>query len=895
MTTTTLDLAASVEWHLLEPLAAAEALDISPDRGLDEEQVAERQARFGRNELDEPPPRPAWKRFVDQFRSVLVLILVGAAVLAAAVGDVKDPIVIGVVLVLNAILGFLQEGQAARALAALKDMMELRVRVRRDGLQHEVQAADLVPGDIVLLEAGDRVPADGRLMVASAVSADESMLTGESVPSDKDIGALPGEVALGDRHNELFMNTTLVRGRAELLVTRTGMGTEVGRIAGLLNAEVPRTTPLERQLHRLGTRLAMVAGVAVTVVFALNLARGETFSDALLASVALAVAAVPEGLTAVVTVTLALGVRHMARRNAIVKRLPSVETLGSTSVICSDKTGTLTLNEMTAVRLVHGNEELEVSGLGYDPADGAIAVQPLPPSLSRSLQLAALCNDASIRSGSLVGDPTEGALAVLAAKGGIDVDGVRRSLPRLAELPFDSATKLMATVHEDDDGPFLAVKGAPDVLIRSCTGVASPAGWRPLDEQGQGEALARVEDLSGQGLRVLAVAGRRLDPGDPAVGGSPEQVAAALEHLTLELLAGILDPPRSEARDAIGRCHRAGIEVKMITGDHAATASAIAASLGIRGRTITGAELDALDDAELGEAIGDIGVCARVSPQHKVRLVSALQARGDVVAMTGDGVNDAAALRRADIGVAMGVTGTEVTKEAGDLILTDDNFATIVTAVERGRTVYENIVTFVRFQVTTNLAAIVTIVAAGLAGLPTPFTPVQVLFVNLIADGPPAMSLGVDPTRPGTMERPPRRVAAPILSARRLARLFFLAIVMAAGTLGVLAVAEEEVGRDVALTMTFSTFVLFQLLNAFNARSERGSVFSSHLFTNPRLWLALGAVALIQVAVVHLGFLQSVFDTTSLSPAQWAVCAGVAVTVLVAEELRKVVTRLIRG
>jgi P-type Ca2+ transporter type 2C len=608
----------------------------------------------------------------------------------------------------------------------------------------------------------------------------------------------------------------------------------------------------------------------------------------------LAVAAIPEGLTAVVTVTLALGVRHMADHNAIVKRLPSVETLGSTTVICTDKTGTLTLNEMTAVQVVHGGERFEVRGVGYDPGEGSIEGDTLPSSLVHSLRLAALCNDASVQDGSVLGDPTEGALVVLAAKAGIDVEGLRRSLPRMAELPFDSAAKLMATVHEDDAGPFLAVKGAPDVLLRSCTGVAVPSGWRPLDLELEAGVLATIEELSAEGLRVLAVAGRRLDHGDPAVGGSPDDVAVAVTDLTLELLVGIVDPARPEARDAIARCHRAGISVKMITGDHAATARAIAGSLGITGRTVTGADLDAMDDSQLGEAIDGIGVCARVSPQHKVRLVTALQSRGEVVAMTGDGVNDAAALRRADIGVAMGITGTEVTKEAGDLVLTDDNFATIVTAVERGRTVYENIITFVRFQLTTNLAAIASILAAGLAGLPTPFTPVQVLFVNLIADGPPAMSLGIDPPKPGIMDRAPLGLGAPILTRARLGRLLFLALVMAAGTLGVLAVADDHLGRDTALTMTFTTFVLFQLFNAFNARTERRSIFGAHLFTNWQLWLALGAVALIQAAVVHVGFLQSIFDTTSLSLGQWLVCVVVAMTVVGAEELRKLAAAALR-
>jgi Ca2+-transporting ATPase len=858
--------------------------------GLRHEDAAARLVNYGPNRLAEPPRRPAWRRFVDQFRSVLVGILAAAAVVAGLLGDLKDPIVIGVVLVLNAVLGFLQEGRAERALSTLAGMVESRVRVRRDGQTREIPATDLVPGDVVLLEAGDRVPADGRIVLAASLGVDEATLTGESVPADKSAEPSRADAPLAERSDTLFMHTVVVRGRAEMLVTATGMHTEIGKIAGMLAVEDDRTTPLDRQLHRVGIRLAMVAGVAVSIVFALEMARGDSFSDALLESVALAVAAVPEGLPAVVTVTLALGVRQMAKHNAIVKRLSSVETLGSTTVICSDKTGTLTLNEMTATDLVQGARVYEVSGRGYRASSGEVAgIDGAPRSLRSALELGVLCNDAVVRDGALIGDPTEGALVVVAEKAGVSVDHLRADRPRRAELPFDSTTKLMATRHPlDDRTDVIAVKGAPEVVLERCAEIIDADGMvRPLTDDAREQLLAQQRRLAAQGKRVLAVAGRTL----PAE--KPLDVAPHLTGLRLELLVAIVDPPRPEARDAIARCSSAGIDVKMITGDHAATAASIAGELGITGRAVTGAEIDAMSDDELHAAIDDIGVCARVSPEHKVRIVRALRKNGHVVAMTGDGVNDAAALRAADIGVAMGVTGTEVTKEAADLVLADDDFATIVRAVQRGRAIYDNIITFVRFQLATNLAAILTIVVAGLAGLPSPFTPIQVLFINLIADGPPAMALAMDPPKPGIMHRRPLGLGAPILTARRLARLLFLGAVMAAGTLAVLAVADESLDEQVAVTMAFTTFVFYQLWNTLNARAEHGSALRRSSLANWRLWAAIGIVAVVQVAVVQFGPLQNLFDTTPLNATQWLVCVVVATTVVVAEEMRKVASALI--
>ena len=899
---------AASPWHTYPAGEVAARFDVVVDRGLTSAEVAERVETYGLNRLAEPARRPKWKLFLDQFRSGIVLILVAAAVLAGAIGDIKDAVVIGIVLLINAVLGYAQEAKASSALDALKKMLVSKVRVRRDGVTTEVVTDDLVPGDIVMLEAGDRIPADGRIMMSANLLVEEAALTGESVPVEKNTD--PIEVVdgpLGDRYGFLYMNTTIARGRAEMVVTGTGMHTEMGKVADLLSNADPGPTPLQKQLDGLSKRLAVIAVVAVGLVFILQLVQGEDLAQATIGAVALAVAAIPEGLPAVVTVTLAVGVSQMAKKNAIVKRLHSVETLGSTTTICSDKTGTLTLNQMTAREVVRGDHVWTVKGEGYSTAgefldaDGSLVDGD---SLVPTLVPAALCADAVARTGpdgrpEVVGDPTEVALVVLAAKTGIDVEALRTERPRLGEVPFDSTTKYMATFHEgtgsEAGSVVMYVKGAPDVLLDRATSFLDHDGEvRPLGVDARAARQADNDRLAAQGMRVLAVASRTLPTADvvsaDGVVADPEQWVG---ELVLHALVGIVDPPRTEARDAIALCHAAGISVKMITGDHAVTAGAIAAELGITGRVVTGAELSAMSDEELAASIEDIGVCARVSPEHKVRVVHALQARGQVVAMTGDGVNDAAALRTADIGVAMGITGTEVTKEAGDMVLTDDNFATIVGAVERGRTIYDNVVKFVRFQLSTNLGAIATILGASLLGFPVPFSPIQVLWVNLIADGPPAISLGVDPPSSGVMHRQPRPSNAPILSVVRVARLGFFALIMAVGTLSLFVYGRDNYSESVGLSMAFTVFVLFQLANVFNARTEHGTVFSRYLFTNWKLWLAVVSVCVLQYLATSWGPLQSLFGTEYLSPSQWALCFVVALSVLVLEELRKLGSRLL--
>lgn len=865
--------------HRLPPALVADRVGVDPAVGLSAREAAERAAEYGPNRLAEPARRPEWLKFLDQFRNWLIGILLIAAVVAGAIGDVRDAVVITVVLQINAVLGYLQERRAERSLEALRSMLVPTARVRRDAAERVVEAQALVPGDVVLLEAGDRVPADGRLTVAETVEVAEAALTGESQPVAKAVAAVDagpsGEVALAERTDMLFMNTALTRGRAEMVVTATGMRTELGAIAEALRTGAEPPSPLQVQLDSLGRRLALLSGAAVAAYALVALVRGETLSDIALRAVALAVAAIPEGLPAVLALTLALGVHRMARRGAIVKRLASVESLGAATVVCSDKTGTLTLNEMTVRRLWAAGRLYDVTGEGYG-TDGAVRGVDVPSEGVRAAVLPfALCNDARLTGEGFLGDPTEAALVVLAAKAGVDADRERRDRPRVGEVPFDAATKYMATFHTEPDGRTrVHVKGAVDVLLGLCVRVRTEDGVRDLDEPHRDEILGMTSRLGGEGLRVLGAATAVTDR-VPEPGGLPA--------LTLVSVAGIADPPRPQAREAVHLCRTAGVQVKMITGDHADTAAAVARELDIVGEVVTGAELDATTRERLAARIEDIGVFARVAPEHKVAIVRALSGRGHVVAMTGDGVNDAAALRAAHIGVAMGITGTDVAKEAADMVLTDDDFSTIVRAVREGRAIYANIVKFVRFQLATNIGAILTLLSATLAGLPSPLTAAQLLWINIIMDGPPAMALAVDPARDDVMRHPPRDPGERILDLRRLLAVGRAGAVMAVGTVTLLALARPRVGTDTALTMAFTTFVLFQLCNALGARADDGPLLGRHQFRNRALWLCLAGVLLVQVLAVHLPWGRAVFGTVPLTAAEWAVCALTASTVLLAE------------
>ncbi|MBZ0096738.1 MAG: cation-translocating P-type ATPase [Sulfuricella sp.] len=869
--------------------AALTRLD-STLQGLTEAEARLRLEHHGPNRLKEKPPRPAWMKFLDQFKDLLVIVLIGAAALAGAIGNLKDAVVILIVVVFNACLGFYQEHRAEATLAALKKMLAQHARVRRGGEVMEIAAEDLVPGDILLLEAGDRIPADARVLAAHNAEVAEAALTGESHAVGKHADALPpGEHPLAERFNMVFMNTVVTRGRVEALVAATGMETEMGRITDLLETAQETPTPLQIQLDGLGKRLAIIASVVVTLIFVLGILRGDPLVQTIMTSIALAVAAIPEGLPAVVTVTLAIGMHRMAKNRAIVKKLSAVETLGSTSVICSDKTGTLTLNQMTARKLFYRSRRFVASGEGYAGEGGISAEdgQP-PPDFLPLLAPAALCNESRIRAGELIGDPTEGALLALAMKGGVEPDSLAEHSPRIAEIPFDSAHKFMATFHHDGEWVRMFVKGAPDVLLARAGSHLDAAAESPLDAAARAAFEAENARLAGQAMRVLAVASRDI----PAQQFDPAgDLMEWAQQLTLVGLVGIIDPPRPEARDAIRLCKRAGIQVKMITGDHAITAAAIARELGLEGAVLTGAELDRLDVAELSRHIEETAVFARVAPEHKVKIVQALKARGHVVAMTGDGVNDAPALKNADIGVAMGITGTEVTREAATMVLTDDNFATIVGAVKEGRTIYDNIVKFVRFQLSTNVGAILTVLGAQLMGLPTPFTAIQILWINIIMDGPPAMTLGLEPARPGIMNELPRSTEARILTLPRFWHLLAYGAIMAAGTIGMFSYGLQTGGQAYALTLAFTTFVLFQFFNVFNARAEHGTAFNRQFFANGKLWSALIGVVGLQVVVVHWGPAQAIFSTVDLSLHDWGLAGLTAASVLVLEEARKLAAR----
>ena len=759
------------DWYRLSAEDVCGRLDVDPATGLSPGEVEARRARYGPNKLAEEAKEPAWKSFLRQYQDLMQLVLVGAAVVSiVALQEVSTGLVVIGLTVLNAVMGLHQEGKAAESVAALREMLIMNANVRRDGQRVQIPAEELVPGDIVGFEAGDKVPADGRILVAATLEIEEAGLTGESTPVSKAINAVDGEdIPLGDRIDMAYMNSQVTRGRGEMVVTATGMSTEVGHISGMLAGVEQEKTPLTKQLDQLTVLITIMAAAALVLIVVIGLIRGEDFDQLFLVGISLAIAAIPTGLPAVVTTLLSFGTQELAKKGAIVKRLRSVETLGSTSAICSDKTGTLTLNQMTARELVVVGGRYSIDGEGYSTVGRILRVAGTHEgSLEPFVLPMALANDAVIRDGACIGDPTEGALVVLAAKGGIDVDETRRFYPRIAEVPFDAEYKLMATFHEmDDDGSTVVrcfVKGAPDVLLaRSTRYMATDGSSAPMANEHRERVLSENDRLAGEGLRVLAVARRDFDPGsfDPA-----GDLLALVSDLELVALIGIVDPPRKEAKDAIALCHDAGIRVRMITGDHATTASAIAQQLGIEGRALTGAEFAAMPDEQLLAEVDDIGVVARVAPEDKVRLVSILKQQGNIVAMTGDGVNDAPALTRADIGVAMGITGTEVTKDAAEMILTDDNFATIVAAVEGGRGLYDNLMKYIRVQMIMLAGFILTFVGAGIFDIAngSPLLPLQILWINFAVDVLLALGLGFDAPSPGLMSRRPRSPSEPVIA-----------------------------------------------------------------------------------------------------------------------------------
>jgi magnesium-transporting ATPase (P-type) len=901
--------------------------------GLSSPEATTRLRRYGANQLQAAERMAGWRRFLGQFADTLIYLLLTAVVVSVVAWAVEgaegvpyEAVVILAIVVLNAVLGYVQEARAEQAVAALQRMAAPTAGVVRDGREGRIPAAEVVPGDVLVLAEGDAVSADARLVDAASLTVAEASLTGESEPVLKDAAALAAPAGVGDRVNMVFNGTAVTRGRGRAVVTATGMATEMGTVARLLGSTEERRTPLQREVDEIGRALGIaVVAIAVVVIGAIFLTSNvDSLSDVvdvLFVGVSLAVAAVPEGLPAILSVVLALGVQRMAQRNAIVKRLSSVETLGSASVVCSDKTGTLTRNEMTIEKIVTSSGDVDVTGSGYRPegelrAGGRLLEEgPLLDEVRAVLAGGSFANDAVLQEQdgewTVQGDPTEAAFLVAEKK----VAGLHEArdarFERLGEVPFTSERKLMSTVGSDAAGAFgfgfaVVTKGAPDVLLARCTEERAAGRVRPLTDARRAEVLADVERLADLALRTLAVAYRPLPD-------RPEPDESLERELVYLGLVGIIDPPRTEARASIAEATAAGIRVLMITGDHPSTATRIATNLGIAAEgkpALTGAELEALDDAGLREAVQDVSVYARVAPEHKLRIVDALQANGHIVAMTGDGVNDAPALKAADIGVAMGITGTDVTKEAADMILADDNFATIVSAVREGRGIFANIRKFLRFLLSSNIGEVMTmllgVALAGALGLDdageaiaVPLLATQILWINLLTDGAPALAIGVDTPPIDVMGRPPRRLTDRAIDPEMWFGISYVGLVMAVVTLAALDLRLDggllggSGGIDEARTMAFTTLVFAQLFNCFNARSDRTSAFS-HPFTNRLLWGAIAISALLQVAVVELPFLNNAFGTEPLGLDDWLVCVGLASAVLWAVELKKLVGRRLR-
>ncbi len=913
------------------------ALGTDARSGLSGAEAAQRLARHGRNELTAKESVSAWRRFLAQFRNILVVLLLVATAISAGLWVVKreaalpyDAMVIFAIVLLNAVMGYVQESRAESAVAALRRMSAASANVVRDGERCEVAAADVVPGDLILIEEGDAIPADARLVLSTALQTAEAALTGESLPVSKDTDPVTGGASLGDRENMVFSGTAVTYGRGKAVVTATGMQTEMGRIAGMLEESGVETTPLQRELDRLGKRLGLIVVIIAVAMIAtivlVEKVRGFTaLFDVLLVGVALAVAAVPEGLPTVVTAVLALGVQRMARRNAIVRHLAAVETLGSANVIAADKTGTLTKNEMTVRTVVTASGRVDFSGTGYAP-EGEVHVEgggpiegTLRAELRRALTVADRANNAVLHEQdggwTVQGDPTEGALVVAARKAGLEEETLDRRFMRVGEVPFSSDRKLMSTVHTDSDQrEHLRVftKGAPDVLVARCSQERVGDGARTLSEERRAEILQVNEQLAGEALRTLGVASRSV----PAGALQHVEVGEHLEQGLVFLgLIGMMDPPREEAKQAVARAKNAGIRPIMITGDHPRTAAVIAAELGIAtdGRTVTGAELENMSNEALAQTVENTSVYARVDPRHKLRLVKALQRGGATVAMTGDGVNDAPSLKAADIGIAMGIMGTDVSKQAADVVLTDDNFATIVAAVEEGRAIFANIRKFLRYLLSSNIGEVMTMFLGvllarviGLSGeedalagenpMLLPLLATQILWINLVTDGAPAMALGVDPADADVMSRVPRSRDEGVLTRRMWFGIFFVGAIMAAGTLVVLDAClpggfiTGSGDMRFAQTMAFTTLMMFQLFNVLNARSDEHSAFQG-LFRNNWVWAAIGLSLALHVAVIYAPFLQSAFSTVSLHPGDWLLCTAVASSVLWLRELDKWIRR----
>ena len=833
-----------MKWKKLSADETLKTLNSSIN-GLSSSEAQKRLSKYGKNELVEEKKAGPLRIFLEQFKEILILILIIAAIAAYYVGDTIDAVVILVVVVINAVVGFIQEYRAEKAMEKLKGLISTEAVVLRDSQEQTVPAGELTLGDIVLLEEGDNVPADLRIIESYDLLIDESAMTGESLPVEKH-----AQTILSDDHgteNMAFMETDVASGRGKGVVVEIGMDTEIGKIAEMIQEEEEQT-PLQQKIGTLGKTLGLLAVIVCSVVFVLEYLQGVPLVDTFMTAVSLAVAAVPEGLPAILTLTLALGMQRMAKSNAIVRKLLAVETLGSCNVICTDKTGTLTLNQMTV-------------------RDARVKDQKMVYTI------AALCNNATQSEGKLLGDPTDASLLVYADENGYNRKELEEKNPRLLEIPLDSTRKRMTTVNQIGHDRYVLIKGAPEVLLQKCSQISGDDEVCSLKVEDTENTMKDLQEMTGNALRVLGFAYRKLGPEEDL-----EDKESLEKDLIFAGLVGMMDPPREEAKQAIAQAKKAGIRVVMITGDHKDTAVAIAREIEITDDeeivALTGSDLDQLSDQEFENMVDDVLVYARVFPEQKVRIVETLKKKGNVASMTGDGVNDAPALKKAAIGVAMG-SGTDVAKESADMLLQDDNFATIVQAVREGRTIFDNIRRFVRFQLSTNIGAILTITSASIIGLPVPFNPIQVLWINIIMDGPPAQSLGVEPPEKGVMERPPLKEE--IIPRKNLIKIVSAGVVMTVGTLALymyMLSTGTELNR--AMTMAFTVFVMYQIFNVFNCRSDGG-------FSNKVLLIAVGSSLLLQIAVIYLPFLQGIFRTTALGIFDWVVILLIAATIFVSD------------
>lgn len=880
-------------WHILTGGEICRGLNVDPEKGLSDKEVGRRLAEFGPNALAVKKGVNPVFLFLGQFKDFMVMVLMVATLISGLLGEIADAVTILAIILINAILGFIQEYKAERSMESLRSLAAPEALVLRNGTGMKIPALNLVPGDIVMLEAGDRIPADIRWLKALNIRVEESALTGESQPVAKTEQALADEYTpIADRKNMGFMGTVLVNGRGIGVVISTGMDTEMGIIAGMIQEVKEEETPLQRRLAQLGKWLVTISLAVCIVVVITGILQGESFYKMFFAGVSLAVAAIPEGLPAIVTVALAIGVQRMVKRNAVIRKLPAVETLGCATVICSDKTGTLTQNEMTVRRVFCDDQVITVSGQGYDPKGDYHGADPFKGNgpLKELIKCAALCNNSVLTkkgvrvSGlfrgkgqdsiwSIEGDPTEGALLVAAAKAGVWREALERKEQRIAEIPFDSERKRMSVIYKGKDGYKAYVKGAADIILALCTQEMTGQGIVELTAERRKQILFMNDEMASHALRVLALAVRNVQAGD--------QSGEVEKNLVFVGLMGMIDPPRASAVKAIKVCQAAGIKPVMITGDHKLTAQAVARELGIlRGPNqlvVTGTDLDRMTDEDLDKHVMNISVFARVAPRDKLRIVRALKKKGQIVAMTGDGVNDAPAVKEADIGVAMGQTGTDVTKEASSMIIADDNFATIVAAVEEGRGIYDNIRKFIRYLLSCNLGEVLTMFLGTLVGLPLPLLPIQILWVNLVTDGLPAMALGVDGTEPDIMRRSPRQPNESVFARGLGRKILIRGCMIGIGTLLVFVTGLwYGVGLLAARTMAFTTLVFSQLFHVFDCKSEHRGIFEIGIFSNPVLVLAVLISTIMQLSVIYLPLLQNIFKTTALVGWQWLLILAVA-------------------